>query len=65
MNNAAAVAAKTSTDDLRRIVKTIDNELIAAIDRGVRGTQAHVGQIELMEACSAELRARRSAGWIR
>lgn len=43
---------------LRYVRHTIEAEMIAAATACVRGTQAHVGQLELLAAIGAELDAR-------
>lgn len=52
------VALTVDTDTLRHTVKALESDLIAAMDAHVRGTQAHLGMIEMMEAFSHELRIR-------
>lgn len=52
------VALTADTDTLRHAVKALEADLVAAMDAHVRGTQAHLGMIEMMEAFSRELRIR-------
>jgi hypothetical protein len=55
MTNAANVAAAMTSSDIFRVSRAIESELLAAMAAGVRGTQAHVGQLELLRACTEEL----------
>lgn len=56
MTNATTnTAATMSTADLLHVARVLEADLAAAMARGVRGTQAHVGQFEMLAACGAEL----------
>ncbi len=57
-SNTARAAAALDTDTLRHIARTLNAELEADMLAGVRGTQAHIGRIELATACANELLAR-------
>lgn len=52
------VALAADTDTLRHAVKALESDLLSAMAANVRGTQAHIGMIEMMEAFSHELRIR-------
>lgn len=52
------VALTADTDTLRHVVKALESDLLSAMTANVRGTQAHVGMIEMMEAFSHELQIR-------
>jgi hypothetical protein len=52
------VALTVDTDTLRHAVKALETDLLSAMSSGIRGTQAHLGMIEMMEAFSHELRIR-------
>ena len=52
------VALTANTDTLRHAVNALEADLISAMEQGVRGTQAHVGMIEMMEAFTREIRIR-------
>lgn len=54
----ANVAAKMYDFDLMRVSRVLEAELVASIKIGERGTQAHIGRIELASACSRELWSR-------
>lgn len=58
MESTTAAIAKFSTRELQHARRTIEAELLAACAAGVDGTQAHVGQLELLSAIGAELDAR-------
>jgi hypothetical protein len=53
-----AAVAKFSTRELQNARRTIEAELMAACAAGVDGTQAHVGQLEMLGAIGAELDVR-------
>ncbi len=55
---ARNVASKMSTWNLQRVRAVIEVELISFCATRRAGTQAHLGQIEMLEAVSAELDAR-------
>ncbi len=50
--------AKFSTVELLQARGAIESEMLAACAAGVRGTQAHVGQLEMLGEIGAELDAR-------
>lgn len=57
------VVTKTDTQTLRRIVKALEADMVqAGQDTAGRGTQAHVGMMEMLEAAGAELDRRRRTG---
>ena len=59
INTVRNVAARMETHTLRHVCKTLEAEMLALIQGGLtRGTQAHVGMLEMMQACGAELDAR-------
>lgn len=47
--------AKYSDTQLRHIRRTLESEMLAAVKSGVTPTQAHVGQLELLQAVGEEL----------
>ena len=49
------VARKMSDCDLVHVARTLQGEVMQAISNGERGTQAHIGKIEMIDACSTEL----------
>lgn len=49
------VAIQTETLVLRHVVEAINHDIIQAMNDGVKGTQAHLGMIEMAEAFSREL----------
>lgn len=56
MTNATTrTASSMNTADLLHVARAIEADLVAAIAAGVRGTQAHVGCLEMLAACGAEL----------
>ena len=55
MTPSQKIARATCSADLRHIRRTIEAELIALAKAGTKFTQAHVGQMELIEACGEEL----------
>jgi hypothetical protein len=58
MTGVNNIATSMSTIDLRHVRATLEIELVAAMANGISGTQAHLGQIEMMEACANELALR-------
>lgn len=66
MSNASNVAVGSvrrvcsamRSADLFHVNQTLESELISATKAGVRCTQAHVGMLEMMQACADELLAR-------
>lgn len=58
MTPCQRVALTVDSDTLRHAVRSLESDLLAAIEAGVSGTQAHLGMIEMMQAFSRELRIR-------
>lgn len=58
MNHATNAARMMNAYQLRQVRRAIESEMMAACAAGVVGTQAHVGQLELLAAVGAELDAR-------
>jgi len=52
------IVAKMDTLTLQHVRRTIEAEMLAACAAAVRGTQAHIGQLEMLAAVGAELDAR-------
>jgi hypothetical protein len=50
--------AKFGSWELRQARRSLEAELMAACAAGVKGTQAHAGQLEMLAAIGAELDAR-------
>lgn len=55
-----AAVAKFGSYERRHVRTVLEAEMIAACERGESGTQAHVGQLEMLAGVGAEL-DRRSA----
>lgn len=51
-------ALTADTDTLRHVVRALDADLRAAMEAGVRGTQAHVGMLEMLHVFSREISLR-------
>lgn len=60
LNTSAAqrVAMQASDCDLIDAVRSLNLELLAAFEAGERGTQAHVGKVEMVTAFASELHDR-------
>jgi hypothetical protein len=57
------VVASTDTQTLRQIVKALEADILqAAQDTNGKGTEAHRGMLEMLEAAGAELDRRRRMG---
>lgn len=54
-NQCEAVASAAESHVLRHVRRALESELIAFCATGQRGTQAHVGRLELLAAVGAEL----------
>jgi hypothetical protein len=55
MQNVISVCARTSSWKLAHVRDSLERELHVAMSQGVNGTQAHVGMLEMLQACSDEL----------
>ncbi len=49
------VASRLGNYELRHIRATLEAEMLAAADRGEVMTQAHIGQLEMLQAVGEEL----------
>lgn len=52
------VVAAYDSRTLQHLRRTLELEMTQACDAGVRGTQSHVGQLEMLTAIGAELDTR-------
>ena len=62
--NVKSVAQTMGTCDLLHVARTLNAEVEGAMLAGVTGTQAHMGMIELAQACGPELVARGYVGGV-
>lgn len=54
-NPVARAVAAQDTRDLQHVRRVLEAELLAACASGVMGTQAHAGQLEMLQAIGEEL----------
>ena len=62
--NVKSVAQTMGTRDLLHVARALNAEVEGAMLAGVTGTQAHMGMIELAQACGDELVARGYVGGV-